>query len=129
MTDYRELIRAAVSARKNSYSPYSGFKVGAAVLCGEKIFTGCNVENAAYGETVCAERVAILKAVSEGEKEIKAIAVAGGRENIEKTFPCGSCRQVIAEFAKPETPVIIAKSEDDYEIYEAGALLPETFKL
>lgn len=127
--DYKELISSAVRARENSYSPYSNFKVGAAVLCGDRVFTGCNVENAAYGETVCAERVAVLKAVSEGEREVSAVAVAGGRENVEKTFPCGSCRQVIAEFAKPHTPIIIAKSEEDFEVYKAEELLPNTFAL
>lgn len=127
--DFKALVRAAIKARENSYSPYSGFKVGAAVLCGDRIFTGCNVENAAYGETVCAERVAVLKAVSEGKRVISAVAIAGGGENLEKTFPCGSCRQVMAEFAKPDTPVIIALSEDDFEVYDLGGLLPNIFKL
>lgn len=127
--DFKALVRAAIKARENSYSPYSGFKVGAAVLCGDRIFTGCNVENAAYGETVCAERVAVLKAVSEGERVISAVAISGGAEKLEKTFPCGSCRQVMAEFAKPDTPVIIALSEDDFEVYDLGGLLPNIFKL
>lgn len=127
--DFKALVCAAIKARENSYSPYSGFKVGAAVLCGDSIFTGCNVENAAYGETICAERVAILKAVSEGERVISAIAIAGGGENLEKTFPCGSCRQVMAEFAKPDTPVITAIAEDDFEVYNLGGLLPNIFKL
>ncbi len=127
--DFKALVRAALKARENSYSPYSGFKVGAAVLCGDRIFTGCNVENAAYGETVCAERVAVLKAVSEGERVISAVAIAGGGEKLEKTFPCGSCRQVMAEFAKPDTPVITAISEDDFEVYDLGGLLPNIFNL
>ena len=98
-----ELIRQAMEARKNSYSPYSGFQVGAALLCEDgTVYTGCNVENAAYGPTNCAERTAVFKAVSEGKREFKRIAIVGGHEgeSVAPT-PCGVCRQVLSEFCKP----------------------------
>ena len=95
------LLEEAKKARKNSYSPYSGFKVGAALLCGSgKIYTGCNIENAAYSPTVCAERVAFFKALSEGERDFTAIAIVGGsgEDPDPLVAPCGVCRQVMAEF-------------------------------
>ena len=110
-----ELVKAALEARKKSYSPYSKYKVGAAVLgASGKIYAGTNVENASYGLTICAERSAIFNAVSSGEKAIKAIAVT--------EHPCGACRQVINEFAKPNTPVYIARikngkpAADEYKL-------------
>ncbi len=127
----RELIRAALKARTFSYSPYSGYQVGAALLTETgRIYTGCNVENAAFGPTVCAERTAICKAVSEGEKKFLAIVVAGSPkgEMTQFSWPCGVCRQVLAEFCDPDRmQVIVAKSEEVFETRLLGALLPEGF--
>lgn len=128
----KELIRAAIEARKKAYAPYSDFQVGAAVLTNElRIYTGCNIENAAYSPGICAERNAIYKAVSEGCRKIKAIAVAGGKKGDEITryaYPCGVCRQVIREFANPEEMlVIVAKSIEEFETYTLSQLLPESF--
>lgn len=100
------LVRAAIQAANSSYSPYSRFSVGAALLTDQgDLVTGCNVENASYGLTVCAERVALFKAVSEGHRAFEALAVAGGRG--EPVPPCGACLQVLAEFCGPEFPVIL----------------------
>ncbi len=120
------LIEAAKLARKRAYAPYSGFRVGAAVLCPDgAVFDGANVENAAFGESICAERVAICKAVSEGHKDFKAIAVVCGGDA--PCYPCGSCRQVLVEF-NPEMVVIMA-SADGSRVLEARAseLLPRAF--
>ena len=126
-----ELIRLALKARENSYCPYSSYAVGAAVECEDgTIYSGCNIENASYGATVCAERTAIFKAVSEGKKEIKAIAIAGGKRGEKPdgyAFPCGMCRQVLNEFAMGDAPVIVAKSQEDYKEYALKDLLPEAF--
>ena len=127
----KELIRKAFQARENSYSPYSGFRVGAALLCEDgTVFTGCNIENAAYGPSNCAERTAIFKAVSEGKREFKRIAIVGGvdGESVAPS-PCGVCRQVMAEFCKPSFEVIMAVSEEEYEIATLGELLPHSFSL
>ncbi len=124
--DYKVLVSSAIKGRKNAYVPYSNFKVGAAVLTEDgSIYIGCNIENASYGGTNCAERTAIFKAVSEGHKEIKAIAVVGS-EN-EYTYPCGICRQVITEFAKGDTKVIIAKNENEYIVKTLDEILPGAF--
>lgn len=124
--DFKLLIQEALKGREKAYVPYSKFKVGAAILTGSgKIYNGCNIENASYGATNCAERTTIFKAVSEGEKEIKAIAVVGSHE--EYTFPCGICRQVISEFAKEDTPVIIAKNEDEFLVNRLDEILPGAF--
>ena len=127
----KELIRQAFAARKNSYSPYSGFQVGAA-LEGKsgKVYTGCNVENAAYGPSNCAERTAFFKAVSEGEREFTRIAIVGGHdgESVAPT-PCGVCRQVMTEFCEPSFEVIMAVSEDEYEVMTLDELLPRGFML
>jgi len=128
--DYKKLAAAAVAAKEMSYSPYSKFKVGAALLCKNgKIYTGCNIESAAYSPTNCAERTAIFKAVSEGEREFAAIAVAGSAENAppDYCYPCGVCRQVIKEFADDDMTVIVAKTEDDYRIHTFEELLPHSF--
>ena len=127
---FEDLIKAAFAARELSYSPYSEFKVGAALLSDDKrVFTGCNIENASYTPTNCAERTAIFKAVSEGVKKFSAIAVVGGFENTsEYCFPCGVCRQVLQEFCNPESFVIIvAKSESDYKEFKLKELLPFGF--
>ncbi|WIF94204.1 cytidine deaminase [Caminicella sporogenes] len=118
------LIKKALEVKENAYAPYSGFKVGAAVLTESgKIYTGCNIENASYTPTICAERTAISKAVSEGERKIVAIAVTGDSE---WTYPCGVCRQVIREFGEDVT-VIVVKSEDEYREYSLKELLPFSF--
>lgn len=127
-----DLIKSALEARKKAYAPYSHYKVGAAALTNElRIYTGCNIENAAYSPGICAERTAIAKAVSEGARRFKAIAIAGSPEGEEITqyaFPCGVCRQVIREFANPEELFIItAKSPEDYKVYLLSQLLPESF--
>jgi len=119
----QDLIRQAIEARRLAYVPYSSFPVGAALLTQTgKIFTGCNIENASYGLTVCAERVAILKAVSEGETEFSALAVV---TNIGGS-PCGACRQVMAEFA-PDMPVLIADLSGQYAAHSVAGLLPLAF--
>lgn len=126
-----ELIRMALAAREMSYSPYSGYQVGAAVMTEDgKIYTGCNIENAAYTPTNCAERTAVFKAVSEGARGFVAIAVAGSPKGpvTQYAFPCGVCRQVMREFAKPEEMlVLVAKSEIDYVEKTLAELLPESF--
>ena len=132
---YEQLIENAIEARKMAYTPYSKYKVGAALLSSEnKIIKGCNIENAAYGPTNCAERTAFFKAVSEGVKEFSAIAIVGGLENETDlfsgyAFPCGVCRQVMREFCDSEFEIVVARSTDDYKVYTLGELLPESFGL
>ena len=126
---YGELMRAAAEARKMSYAPYSGFCVGAALLGKSgKVYTGCNVENAAYTPTNCAERTAVFKAVSEGEREFLAIAIIGGKAGEVADFcaPCGICRQVLAEFCDGDFPVILGTPEK-YQAYTLAELLPFSF--
>lgn len=126
----KELIIAAFNAMEKAYAPYSGYKVGAALLCKNgKLFTGCNIENASYTPTVCAERTAFFKAVSEGEREFEKIAVVGGKDgNVTDTFmPCGVCRQVMTEFCKADFTVLVAKSADDYCSFTLEQLLPHSF--
>lgn len=131
----QKLIHEAVCARKKAYAPYSNYKVGAALLTAEgMIFTGCNVENASYGATNCAERTAFFKAVSEGYTEFNAIAIVGGeevKENLERfpdyAFPCGVCRQVMKEFCANDFEVIVAKSTNDYKKFLLADLLPYGF--
>ncbi len=121
------LIEMAFAARENAYTPYSHFRVGAALLCKNgKIYTGCNIENAAYSVANCAERTALFKAVSEGEREFEAIAVVGsleGEENRIITAPCGVCRQALYEFGGDDLLVIMAKSPKDYVERRLGDLL------
>ncbi len=126
------LIKEALAAREYSYSPYSGYRVGAALLTADgRIYSGCNIENAAYSPTNCAERTAVFKAVSEGCRSFAAIAVAGGagsEPDGDYAYPCGVCRQVIREFADPgEFAVICARSETDYKEWTLSGLLPESF--
>lgn len=126
-----ELIKEAFAAREKAYSPYSGFSVGAALLCKNgKIYTGCNIENSGYSATNCAERTAFFKAVSEGENEFVKIAVVGGEKDkpIENYCPpCGICRQVMKEFCAPDFEIIMAKSEDDFVSMTLSELLPMAF--
>lgn len=128
----RHLIAAALEARKKSYSPYSHYQVGAALLCGGgQIVTGCNIENAAYTPANCAERTAFFKAVSEGMRDFQGIAIAGspaGDAVTQYAFPCGVCRQVMMEFCNPaDFWIITAKSAEDYRIMTLQELLPEGF--
>ena len=124
MTD-RELLNLAQEASTRAYVPYSGFPVGAALECEDgTIFTGCNVENAAYGDCICAERTAVVKAVSEGYTKFRRIAIYGSGKNY--CYPCGSCRQVLAEFA-PDLEVLAAKAGGSYVSYPLSKLMPYTF--
>lgn len=121
----RELLRIAKEASLNAYVPYSGFPVGAALECEDgTVYTGCNVENAAYGDTICAERTAVVKAVSEGHRDFVRIAVYG--EGKGYCMPCGSCRQVLSEFS-PEIEVLCAKAGGSYVSYPLKRLMPYTF--
>jgi len=123
--DYKELVDAAIEGRKNAYAPYSKFKVGAALLTKEgKVFTGCNVENASYGATNCAERTAIFKAVSEGYRKFDAIAIV--LDEHEFGVPCGICRQVIFEFGK-DIDVVMANLKGEYEVQKITEILPKAF--
>ena len=122
---YSRLIKLSISAKKNSYSPYSKFSVGAALLTtGNKIFTGTNIENASYSLCICAERVAFSKAISEGERYFTAIAISSGSKS--PAFPCGACRQFMFEFAE-DLDIIIVKSEKKFEITKLSDLLPFGF--
>ena len=125
-----ELVSLALSARENSYSPYSGFKVGAALLTKNgKVYKGCNIENGAFSPTNCAERTAVFTAVADGEKEFEAIAVVGGADEI-KNFcpPCGVCRQVLSEFCKKDFEIHLFNGEE-IKTFTLGELLPESFNL
>ena len=120
----RQLIKAAKEAQAFSYSPYSGFKVGAALLCKSgKVYTGCNIENASFSATVCAERTALFKAVSEGEREFSAIAIVG---NTDLCFPCGVCRQVMSEFCGKSFKIYLEENGKPVT-YALGELLPGRF--
>lgn len=127
----KELIQKAILARENAYTPYSGFCVGAALLGKSgKIYTGCNIENAGYTPSNCAERTAFFKAVSEGEREFEMIAIVAGPKDGDLiiTAPCGVCRQVMMEFCDYETfRVILAKSPEEYEVLTLKELLPFGF--
>ena len=131
MTIEKKLMIEAMNARKMAYAPYSGFQVGAALLGKSgKIYRGCNIENAAYGPSNCAERTAFFKAVSEGERQFQSIAIVGGAKdgNLKLCPPCGVCRQVMAEFCDPEQfRVILGAGEKDYQIYLLKELLPLGF--
>lgn len=126
-----KLIETAIAQLQYSYVPYSNFKVGAALLAKNgKIYTGCNIENAAYGPTNCAERTAFFKAVSEGERKFQAICIVGGKDGVltEYAAPCGVCRQVMMEFCSPEEfQIILATSLNQYEIFTLKELLPFGF--
>lgn len=126
-----DLCKKAIAALENSYSPYSNYRVGAALLCKNgKIYTGCNIENASFSPTICAERVAFSKAVSEGEREFDAIAIAGKKELALVPFsPCGVCRQFMSEFCTPDFTVLVITGEDTYSEYTLGSLLPDSFSI
>ena len=126
-----KLIDTAIEQLKFSYTPYSKFKVGAALLTKSgKIYTGCNIENASYTPTNCAERTAFFKAVSEGVRDFQAICIVGGKDGklTEYTAPCGVCRQVMMEFCNPKTfQIILAVDKERYEIYTLEELMPLGF--
>lgn len=122
--DIKSLIKEAIVVKEKAYTPYSNFKVGAALLGKSgKIYTGCNVESAAYSPTICAERTALSKAVSEGEIEFEAIAIVGSSDY---TFPCGVCRQFLREFGK-DINIIVANNEEEYKIFTLEELFPHSF--
>ena len=129
--NYQELIRTALSMRKRSYTPYSHFNVGAALLTADdEIYTGCNIENASYTPTICAERTAFFKAVSEGKRKFKAICIVGGPDDateLDYCPPCGVCRQVMSEFCDPDFVIVLAKSETEYKTYTLQEMLPLIF--
>ena len=131
LDEKKALIRMALEAREQAYVPYSDFMVGAALRAEDgRIFTGCNVENAAFTPTSCAERTALFKAVSEGVTRFTDIAVVGSRRgevNKQITSPCGVCRQVMREFCKPDFKIILVKSEEEWKVYTLSHLLPEGF--
>ncbi|HBA68306.1 MAG TPA: cytidine deaminase [Lachnospiraceae bacterium] len=126
-----KMIELATGQLAFSYAPYSGFKVGAALLTQEgKIYTGCNIENAAYTPSNCAERTAFFKAVSEGEQAFEAICIVGGKDGVltDYTAPCGVCRQVMMEFCNPDTfQIILAVSKEQYKIFTLKELFPLGF--
>lgn len=129
----KELALTAINAMKSAYAPYSGCHVGAALLTEDgRVYTGCNIENASFSPTVCAERTAIFKAVSEGERRFSMLAVAGGKDGeITGVFPpCGVCRQVLCEFCSPDMSIILVKDADgNADVHTLGELLPFSFKL
>ena len=131
--DVKGLTLTAVNAMNAAYAPYSGYRVGAALLAASgRVYTGCNIENASYTPTVCAERTAMFKAVSEGEREFAMLAVAGGKDGvIEGVFPpCGVCRQVLSEFCSSELLIVLVKdAHGNYETHTLGELLPLAFNL
>ncbi|HZJ58259.1 MAG TPA: cytidine deaminase [Clostridia bacterium] len=120
---HQRLMNEAIRVKDMAYAPYSDFRVGAAVLAGDKIYTGCNIENISYGATCCAERVAIFKAISEGIRDFKAIAVASDSSG--PTFPCGICLQVMAEFNVPK--IVVSDGGGGYNEYTLDDLLPWAF--
>lgn len=131
--DVKQLALTAIEAMNNAYAPYSGYRVGAALLSTSgRVYTGCNIENASYTPTVCAERTAVFKAVSDGERVFSMLAVAGGKDGeVTGAFPpCGVCRQVLAEFCSPDMPIIlVTDAHGNGETHTLGELLPLAFKL
>ncbi|MBQ8823061.1 MAG: cytidine deaminase [Lachnospiraceae bacterium] len=132
--EIKNLIEEAMKYRLRAYSPYSHYKVGAALLTDTgKIYGGCNIENASYGVTNCAERTAFFKAVSEKEKDFTAIAIVGGPEEVAEhslsdyAYPCGICRQVMMEFCRQDFQIIVARETKDYKIFTLSELLPMGF--
>lgn len=127
----KQLIEMAIDAMNNAYVPYSGFKVGSALLCKSgRVYTGCNIENASFSPTVCAERTAIFKAISEGEKDFEKIVVVGGRDGAITDFctPCGVCRQVISEFCDDDFPIILYNGRES-KTMKLAQMLPYRFRL
>ncbi|MCR4899858.1 MAG: cytidine deaminase [Treponema sp.] len=135
--NYDELVKKAIEMTNRSYAPYSHFHVGSALLAKDgSVWTGCNIENAAYGPSNCAERTAVFKAVSEGVLEFEAIAIAGGPEDqngkpVIQDFcpPCGVCRQVLSEFCKRDFKIILVNAKGEQKVFTLGELLPQSFSL
>lgn len=128
----QKLIRQAMEAREKAYAPYSGFFVGAALECKDgTVYTGCNIENASFSPTNCAERTAFFKAISEGRREFCRIAIVGGKEGeMVAPSPCGVCLQVMAEFCEADQfEIVMARSADDYTVRKLAELLPNSFSL
>ncbi len=126
MINREDLIKAAMEAKEHAYVPYSKFRVGAALLTKEgKIYQGCNIENAGYTPTNCAERTAFFKAVYEGERNFEAIAVNGDADDY--LYPCGVCRQVMAEFCTPDFKVFVSKKNGEYLEFTLAEILPGAF--
>lgn len=128
----QELIKRAFEAQQKAYAPYSGFQVGAALLCEDgEIYGGCNIENASYGASNCAERTAFFRAVFDGKRKFRVIAIVGKpvkAESFDYCAPCGICRQVMAEFCDPESfEIILPRTETDYKVYKLKELLPLSF--
>lgn len=126
----KQLAAQAVAAMTRAYAPYSDCTVGAALLAESgRVYEGCNIENASYSATVCAERTALFKAISEGERRFSALAVAGGKSGcITDGFPpCGVCRQALAEFCPPEMPILVVRQDGEFDRYTLGQLLPSAF--
>ena len=129
MVSYQELMKQAIQAREGAYCPYSGFAVGAALLCKDgTVYTGCNIENASYSPTNCAERTAFFKAVSEGKREFVAMAIVGGTDALQVCYPCGVCRQVMAEFCNGDFEVVCGVSCDEFEVLRLSELMPKCFQ-
>lgn len=129
--DYKNLLEKAQEARARAYAPYSRFTVGAALLLSDgSIYTGCNIENASYSATVCAERTAVFAAIAEGRRDFVAIAISGEEEGVSGglCLPCGVCRQVLSEFCAADFPIIVGSAEH-YTVYTLGQLLPCGFQL
>ena len=130
MTDYKQLIEAAFEAQKRAYVPYSKFRVGAALLAHDgTVYGGCNLENASFGASNCAERTAFFRALYEGQREFDAIAIVGSKVDGPPAWanPCGICRQVMSEFCEPDFKIIVAKTQDDYKVFTLSELLPQSF--
>jgi len=125
------LVKEAIKAMEMAYAPYSGYKVGAALLCADgTVYRGCNVENASYGATNCAERTAIFKAVSEGHREFTGLAICGGKGGVlsGQFPPCGICRQVIREFCADDFPIYLVESAESWQTCTLAQLLPHSFR-
>lgn len=126
--DIKKLMMEAEKAYENSYAPYSGIRIGAAVMGKSgKVYTGVNIENSSYGATICAERSAVSKAITEGETRIKAVAITGDFDGY--AYPCGICRQVLAEFMKPDDIVAVSGKDREIRVYGISELLPDSFLL
>lgn len=126
-----KLMELAIEAMQHSYSPYSGYKVGAALLCADgTVYQGCNIENAAFGPSVCAERTAVFKAIYDGHRDLKAIAVCGGKNGvITGAFPpCGVCRQVLREFCDDDFEIYLAGDGEACQVFTLAQLLPSSFR-
>lgn len=118
-------INEAFEAKEMAYAPYSNFNVGAALLCSDgRVYKGCNIENSSYPVTICAERVAIGNAIADGNRDFEALVITGGDDYC---YPCGMCRQTLAEFADGDFKIVLAKSENETKVYKLSELLPESF--